>query len=193
MSTSISKIIKSVTKSCAASQQSLTTQSLGYRYLNKYTTRMQNHNSHRRNFSVNSSVQTGPPLPSQPPSSSMRWILGTVLAVFLPFAGNKWGPLLELKKDVDMVVDTIEEIVEVVEKVAEVVDKVAENISDGLSEGGKIKKVVDVVEDVAEETAKDAQIVEDAIDKFQEVEEKVENIVDTLGDKANEHPKETKV
>ncbi|KAL6492922.1 hypothetical protein OROGR_032681 [Orobanche gracilis] len=189
MSTSILKIIKSVTKSYVASQQSLTT---GYRYLGNYT-RMQNRNSYRRNFSAHSSVQSGPPLPSQPPSSSMRWILGTVLALILPFAGNKWGPLLTLKQDVDTVVDTIEEIVEVVDKVAEMVDKVAENISDGLSEGGKIKKFVDIVEDVAEETAKDARIVENAIDKFQELEEKVENIVDTLGDKANEHPKETQL
>ncbi|GFQ02368.1 hypothetical protein PHJA_002380800 [Phtheirospermum japonicum] len=145
-----------------------------------------------RNFSVYNSVQQDPPMPSKPPSSSLKWILGTVLATILPFAGNRWGPLLKFKEDVDTVVETVEDIIEVVEKVAEVVDKVAENVSSGLPEGGKLKKVVDVVEDVAEKTAKDAQIVGDVIDKFQEVEEKVENIVDTLSDKANEHTIEAK-
>ncbi|CAA0831675.1 Unknown protein [Striga hermonthica] len=136
--------------------------------------------------------QRGPPLPSQPPSSSLRWILGTMLAITLPFAGNKGGPLLEFKRDVDSVVETVEEVVEIVEKVAEMVDKVAENVSEGLPAAGKLKKVVDIVEHVAEKTAKDAQIIGNAIDKFQEVEEKVENVVETLGDQANAQPKKAK-
>ncbi|KAI3464600.1 hypothetical protein Pfo_021263 [Paulownia fortunei] len=202
---SATKFIMSITRLCSPyhmyrilssktevlKHQSLT-QSLGCRYLSNYT-RMQNYNTHRRNFSANS-FQPGAPLPSQPPSSSWSWVLGIVLTIILPFVGNKWGPLLKFKQEVDTTVETIEEIVEVVEKVAEAVDKVAEDISDVLPEGGKLKKVMDIVEDVAEKTAKDAHIVGDAIDKFQEVEEKVENIVETLSDdEANEHPKEAKV
>ncbi|XP_011069620.1 uncharacterized protein LOC105155443 [Sesamum indicum] len=164
------------------------TQSLGYRYLSSYSRRQNYNNSTlRRNFSVYNSVQPGAPLPPQPPSSSLSWILGIVLTIILPFVGNKWGPLLKFKTEVDTAIETIEEIVEVVEKVAEVVDKVAEDISGDLPDDGKLKKVVDAVEDVAEKTAQDARTVGDAIDKFQDVEEKVENIVETLSDEADQH------
>ncbi|KAL0438173.1 UNVERIFIED_CONTAM: hypothetical protein Slati_2300300 [Sesamum latifolium] len=142
------------------------TQSSGYRYLSSYS-RMQNYNStHRRNYSVYNGVQPGAPMPPQPPSSSLSWILGIVLTIILPFVGNKWGPLLKFKTEVDTAIETIEEIVEVVEKVAEVVDKVAEGISDDLPDDGKLKKAMDVVEDVAEKTAQDARTVGDAIDKY---------------------------
>ncbi|KAL3638877.1 hypothetical protein CASFOL_016784 [Castilleja foliolosa] len=152
-------------------QQSFIIRDLGHRFLSNYA-RVYN-NTYKRKFSVHNSVQQDPPKPSKPPSSSSRWILGTLLATILPFAGNKWGsPLLKVKEDVDNVVETVEDIVEVVEKVAELVDEVAENVSDGLPVGGKLKKVVDAIEDVAEKIDEDAQIVGDAIDKFQEVERK---------------------
>ncbi|KAL7155776.1 hypothetical protein ABFS83_03G098900 [Erythranthe nasuta] len=114
------------------------------------------------------------------------WLLGIALSIFLPFAGSKWGPLLQFKNDVDTAMETIEQIADVVEKVAEVVDEVADGISGNLPEGGRMKKVVEIVDDVAEETVKDAGTVGDAIDK--EVEGKVENIVETL----SEHHKEAK-
>ncbi|KAK6115017.1 hypothetical protein DH2020_007286 [Rehmannia glutinosa] len=115
------------------------TQSLGYRYLSNYT-RLQNYSTRRRNFTVHNSVQPNAPLPSQPPSSSLRWILGIVLTIILPFASNKWGPLLNIKQEVDTTVETIEEIVDIVEKMAEVVDKVAENISDACLGRRKIEE-----------------------------------------------------
>ncbi|KAL7155773.1 hypothetical protein ABFS83_03G098900 [Erythranthe nasuta] len=143
---------------------------------------MQNYDPNRRNLS-------GAPLPnSKPSSSSLSWLLGIALSIFLPFAGSKWGPLLQFKNDVDTAMETIEQIADVVEKVAEVVDEVADGISGNLPEGGRMKKVVEIVDDVAEETVKDAGTVGDAIDKFQEVEGKVENIVETL----SEHHKEAK-
>ncbi|KAL9173100.1 hypothetical protein ABFS82_03G091900 [Erythranthe guttata] len=126
---------------------------------------MQNYNPHRRS-----------------------WLLGIGLSIFLPFAGSKWGPLLQFKNDVDTAMETIEQIADVVEKVAEVVDEVADGISGNLPEGGRMKKVVEIVDDVAEKTVKDARTVGDAIDKFQEVEGKVGNIVETL----SEHHKEAK-
>ncbi|KAK4429583.1 hypothetical protein Salat_1258900 [Sesamum alatum] len=163
--TSITKFMYSpyCTSRVLASNTRVSTQSSGYRYPSSYT-RMQNYNTHTRKFSVYS-VQPGAPLPPQPPSSSLSWILGIVLTIILPFVGNKWGPLLKFKTEFDTAIETIEEIVEVVEKVAEVVDKVAEDISDDLPDGGKLKKVVDVVEDVAEKTAQDARTVGDVIDK----------------------------
>lgn len=166
------------------------TQNPGYRYLSNYT-RMQSYITQTRKFSVNSSngVQPSAPLPpDQPPSSYLKWIIGLVVSIIVPSTSNTWVPLLQLKKDVDTAVETIEEIVEVVEKVAEIIDKVAEEISDDLREGGKLKIAVDIVEDVAEAAARDARTVGDAIDKFQEVEEKIENIVQTLS--IDERPKE---
>ncbi|XP_022894252.1 uncharacterized protein LOC111408727 isoform X1 [Olea europaea var. sylvestris] len=169
----------------------LSRQSLGYRYLSNFSG-MDKENSNKRNFVVYNSVP-GAPLPSQPPSNSLRkWILGIVVAIFLPFATNKWGPLLIFKSEVDTAMETIEQITEVVEKTAEVVDKVAENIADHLPEGGKFRKTVDFIENVAETTAKDAHLVEDIIDKVQGVEEDVESIVESLNGEADKPSREIK-
>ncbi|CAI9778052.1 unnamed protein product [Fraxinus pennsylvanica] len=169
----------------------LSRQSLGYRYLSSYSG-MDKDNGNKRNFVVYNSFP-GAPLPSQPPSNSLRkWILGIALTIILPFVTNKWGPLLKLKNEVDTAVETIEQITEVVEKTAEVVDKVAENIADHLPEGGKFRNTVDFIENVAETAAKDARLVGDIIDKVQGVEEDVESIVVSLSGEANEPSREIK-
>ncbi|CAA2956797.1 uncharacterized protein LOC111408726 isoform X2 [Olea europaea var. sylvestris] len=147
----------------------LSRQSLGYRYLSNFSG-MDKENSNKRR----------------------KWILGIVVAIFLPFATNKWGPLLIFKNEVDTAMETIEQITEVVEKTAEVVDKVAENIADHLPEGGKFRKTVDFIENVAETTAKDAHLVEDIIDKVQGVEEDVESIVESLNGEADKPSREIK-
>ncbi|KAK6159636.1 hypothetical protein DH2020_003017 [Rehmannia glutinosa] len=145
-----------------------------YRYLSNYT-RLQNYSTRRRNFSVHNSVQPNAPLPSQPPSSSLNSANN-----YFTLRGQQMGPLLNIKQEVDTTVETIEEIVDIVEKMAEVVDKVAENIS-GLAGRRKI-----------EESGGCCGGFMDPKNSLQEVEKKVENIVETLSDKANEHPKEAK-
>ncbi|KAL2538413.1 uncharacterized protein Fot_19804 [Forsythia ovata] len=118
----------------------------------------------KRNLVVCSSVEPGPPTPSGPPSSPLSWILGIVIAIVIPFIGQKWAPLL--KNKFETALQKAEDVVEAVEKVAENVEKVAEDIADDLPAGGQLRKAVDFIENWAERTAKDADLVDDFIDKI---------------------------
>ncbi|CAA2976491.1 Hypothetical predicted protein [Olea europaea subsp. europaea] len=140
-----------------------------------------------RNWIVRSSVEPGPPTPSGPPSNPLNWILGIVIAVLIPFIGQKWGPI---KNKIETVLNKAEDVAEGVEKMAEKVEKVAEDIADDLPAGGQLRRAVDFVEKVAERAAKDAGLVDDFIDEIQEKEEKVESYVESLEEKDKEKEKE---
>ncbi|XP_073128490.1 uncharacterized protein [Henckelia pumila] len=144
----------------------------------------------QRNFTVFGAIQPGVPPSSEPPFQLLNWVVGVVVTLVLPFFTHKWGSLLRIRNEVEMVVDTIEEIAEVVEKVAEGVEKVAEDIADHLPEGGTLRKAVDFVENVAETVGNDAHLVEDLIHKVHEAEEKVEEFVESLVEEAQEHRKQ---
>ncbi|KVI06829.1 uncharacterized protein LOC112509920 [Cynara cardunculus var. scolymus] len=134
----------------------------------------------RRNFVVRSNLTPPPgvPLPSGPPSGSMRnWIVGIVLTFVLPFITHKWGPLIVLKNKVDTVVDTAEYIMETIEDVAERVDKVIDNITDELPENSRLRKTMEAVDGVVEGLAKSAHLANDIIDKVEEVEDKLESLI----------------
>ncbi|KAL2538704.1 uncharacterized protein Fot_20095 [Forsythia ovata] len=151
---------------------------------------VQCNNKNRRNFAVYASSVPGVPLPSGPPSNSIRsWILGMVVSIVLPFFTHKWGPLWVLKNRIENAVQQVEDIVEVVEKVAEEVDKIADDILDDLPEG-QLKNIVNYVEDLAEKTAKNADTIGDLIDKVQEAEDQLESFVESLDDEAKKTPTE---
>ncbi|KAB2617508.1 hypothetical protein D8674_013377 [Pyrus ussuriensis x Pyrus communis] len=127
------------------------------------------------------------PLPGVPgPSHSWKgWLIGIVLSVILPFSRSKWGPLLALKKEVDMIVDTVEAVVEVVEQVAEKVEEVADDIGDSLPEG-KLKTALELVENIAKEAAKDAHLADELIEKAEALEDRVEDFFESALDKAGD-------
>ncbi|XP_059455356.1 uncharacterized protein LOC132185615 [Corylus avellana] len=132
-----------------------------------------------------------PPLPSDPsPGSWKVWIFGMIATVILPFLGNKWGPLLRLKREVETAANTVEAVAEVIEKVAEQVDKVAEEVADHLPAGGKLQQAATLIEHLAEETAKSAHLVDEAIEKVEEMEKQVESWIDPLAEEAKPMPKE---
>ncbi|KAE8099958.1 hypothetical protein FH972_017900 [Carpinus fangiana] len=134
-----------------------------------------------------------PPLPSDPsPGSWKIWIFGMVATVIIPFLGNKWGPLLKLKREIDTAADRVEAVAEAIEKVADQVDKAAEDIADDLPAGGKLKEAVTFIEHLAEQAAKDAQLVDDTIEKAEEVEKQVESWIEPLTKEAKPIPKEAK-
>ncbi|KAF8406058.1 hypothetical protein HHK36_008138 [Tetracentron sinense] len=138
-------------------------------------------------MTVYNSAQPGAPLSSGgPPSSSWKnWILGALFSIVLPFLKHKWGPLLALKNEVDMVVDTVERVAEIVEKVAEGVEKVADEVADNLPEGGKLHDALRIVENLAQETAEGAQRAGDLIDKVEAMEDKLESLVESVTDREN--------
>ncbi|KAL2538582.1 uncharacterized protein Fot_19973 [Forsythia ovata] len=152
---------------------------------------VQCNNNNRRNFVVYASSVPGVPLPSGPPSNSIRsWILGMVISIVLPFFSHKLGALWVLKNRIENTVQQVEDMVEVVEKVAEEVDKIADDILDDLPEG-QLKNIVNYVEDLAEKTAKNADTIGDLIDKVQEAQDQMESFVESLDDEAKKTPTET--
>ncbi|XP_020548477.1 uncharacterized protein LOC110011739 isoform X2 [Sesamum indicum] len=153
---------------------------------------VQKDDGNTRSLVVYSVVQPGAPPPSEPPFNFLKWIVGVVLSIVLPFlTHNKWASILKLKNEVDTAVETIEVIVDAVEKVAEEVEKAAEHIASSLPEGGTLRKAVDFVESVAEVTSKEAHLVGDFIDKVQEAEEKVEACVESMAEEVvHPHPTE---
>ncbi|XP_042067606.1 uncharacterized protein LOC121810929 [Salvia splendens] len=150
-------------------------------------TRSKQHHASSRRFIVRSVIQPGAPPPSEPPFNFIKWILGVAITVVLPFFSGKWSSLLQIKNEVEMVVEIAEEIVEAVEKVAEGVEKAAEQLAEELPKGGGLRKAVDFVEHVAEIANKDAHKLGDFIDKVQEVEEKVEDYVECVVEGAINH------
>ncbi|XP_021833390.1 uncharacterized protein LOC110773193 [Prunus avium] len=140
----------------------------------------------RNKIVCNSSASPEAQSPSGAPSHSLRsWMIGMVFSVIIPFWRHKWGPLLQLKKEVDMIVDNVEAVAEVVEQVAEKVEEVADEIGDRLPEG-KLKVAADLVESLAREAAKDAHLADQLIEKAEEVEDRVENFFESAMDKAGD-------
>ncbi|CAN6679748.1 unnamed protein product [Malus baccata var. baccata] len=130
-----------------------------------------------------SSTSPGDQGPSVEYSKSWRgWMIGMVFSVIIPFWRHKWGPLLQLKKEVDMVVNNVEAVVEVVEKVAEKVEEVADEIGDHLPADGKFRAASEVVESIAREVAKDAHLADQLIEKAEALEDQVEDFFESAMD-----------
>ncbi|XP_058221339.1 uncharacterized protein LOC131331426 [Rhododendron vialii] len=127
-----------------------------------------------------------PALPSGPPSDSWKsWILGAVITIILPFITHKWGPLLQITKKIETVVETVDQVAEVVEKVAEGVEKVADEIGDELAEGGKLRGAFDSIENAARKAANGAHLVDQILDKVEEVDKEVEELMKPVNHPAN--------
>ncbi|XP_059637689.1 uncharacterized protein LOC132279669 [Cornus florida] len=155
--------------------------------------RGQTHATTKRDLAVYSSVQPGAPLPSGPPSNSLKhWIVGILISAIVPFFGFKWGPLFKLRNEIEDAVETADRVTEAIENIAEQVEKVADEIGDELPEGGKLQKAFANVENMAGKAAKDAHLVEQFIDKIEAMEEKVDSFIEPVIDEASEIAKETK-
>ncbi|KAK9110975.1 hypothetical protein Scep_018494 [Stephania cephalantha] len=103
---------------------------------------------------------------SGPTSCSWKnWVLGTLISIILPFWRHKWAPLLALKKEVVMVVETIDVVTEVVEKVAEGVEEIAHSVAESLPDGEGLQKVACLVEAAAKKVAQEAHVADEFIHK----------------------------
>ncbi|XP_052190425.1 uncharacterized protein LOC127800062 [Diospyros lotus] len=135
-----------------------------------------------RGLVVHGGLQSGGPLPSEPPPSlwpnTATWILAAMMTLGLPFLRHKWGPLFKFSKEAEAVVETADHVAEVIEDVAEGVEKVMEEVAGELPEGGRLGHAVEFIENVAQETAKDAHLAGDIIDKVEKMEEEVESFME---------------
>ncbi|KAK7321212.1 hypothetical protein VNO77_31606 [Canavalia gladiata] len=151
-------------------------QNLGFRF--------QNDAARKMNMAVYAGTTPGTPLPVDPLSWKF-WILGTIFTILLSLLRGKWGPMLQLKEQVEKTIDEAERVVEIVEEVAEGVDKVAEEAVKHLPKG-KFRDAVEFVEEVAENIDKHAQNAEDALEKVENMEKEFEFFVESAT-----HPENT--
>ncbi|KAK9110757.1 hypothetical protein Sjap_018817 [Stephania japonica] len=117
---------------------------------------------------------------SGPPSCSWKnWVLGTLISIILPFWRHKWTPLLALKKEVVMVVETIDVVTEVVEKAAEGVEEIAHSVAESLPDGG-LQKAACLVEQAAKKVAEEAHAADEFIHKVEETGKEIEKEVEAI-------------
>ncbi|KAL1327007.1 hypothetical protein HN51_037113 [Arachis hypogaea] len=106
----------------------------------------------------------------------LRWLLGSVLGLLLPFWKIYWGKLERIEGEAEIVAEEVEAVASVVEKVATVAEKVSEDVAEMLPEDANLKKVAVFVEHASEQIAHDAQLAQQFIHKV----EKVKNDLDDL-------------
>ncbi|KAK7363105.1 hypothetical protein VNO77_05235 [Canavalia gladiata] len=124
----------------------------------------------------------------------LRWVLGTVLSLLLPFWKQYWEKLQIIEGEAEVVAEEVETVAKVVEKVAAVAEKVSEDVAEMLPENGKLKKAALVVEHASEQVIHDAQLTEEFIHKVEELkndlddlETFVEPVIDKIVKKAPEN------
>ncbi|TKY59471.1 hypothetical protein E2542_SST16560 [Spatholobus suberectus] len=99
----------------------------------------------------------------------VRWVLGMVLSLLLPFWKPYWEKLHRIEEEAEFVVEEAEEVAKVVEKMATVAEKVSEDVAEMLPEDGKLRKAALVAERASKQVAHDAQLTEEFIHKVEEL------------------------
>ncbi|KAL4279862.1 hypothetical protein GQ457_03G004420 [Hibiscus cannabinus] len=98
-----------------------------------------------------------------------RYILGSVLGLFLPFWKTKWANLKRIEGEAEMVVEVAENVAEVVEEVATAAENMSAEVAEKLPDGSKLRKAAMVVEHVSEITAQDAHATTQIIHQVERI------------------------
>ncbi|XP_011087925.1 uncharacterized protein LOC105169257 isoform X1 [Sesamum indicum] len=138
-----------------------------------------------------------PPLPAPPKfgfSNWVKWLLGSVVSLLMPFWKNKWDYLLTLEGEAAEVAEEVEAVAQVVEKVATTADKALTEVANQLPDKSKLKEAAQVMEHVSNVASHDAQLIENIIEKVGDVKqdlEELERMVEPIVDKIvqGKHPK----
>ncbi|KAF7842998.1 uncharacterized protein G2W53_005296 [Senna tora] len=123
-------------------------------------------------------VNDEPQVPSSPSFSFpywIRWVLGSVVSLLLPF-WNSWQKLRTIEGEAEEMVEEVEKVAEVVEKVANVVEKVAEDVAENVGEDSNFRKAALVVESVSKQAAHDAHLTQQFIYKVDEVKNDLDDL-----------------
>ncbi|KAJ6289956.1 hypothetical protein OIU78_025805 [Salix suchowensis] len=131
-------------------------------------------------FNMTKGGKAVPPPVSNPPGSSFptwaKWILGSVLSIFLPFWKRKREELKRLEGEAEIIVEEVGHVAEVVEKVATVAEKVSEEVAEGLPENGKLKETALLIEQVSKAAAHDAKLTQDFIHKVDALKHDIDDL-----------------
>ncbi|KAI9177670.1 hypothetical protein LWI28_017936 [Acer negundo] len=145
---------------------------------------------------------TAEPSPPPPPPPRFnfflwaRWILGSLLALFLPLWEQKLNQFQKIEGEAEMVVEEVEKIAEVVEKVASAAEKLSEEVADAVPDNHpKVKDTALFVERFSKATADDAQLSLNFIHKVDELKgdlNDLEKLVEPFVDKIVHQKSEVK-
>ncbi|KAL5854997.1 hypothetical protein ACOSQ3_004830 [Xanthoceras sorbifolium] len=124
------------------------------------------------------------PSPPPPPRFNFflwaRWVLGSLLTLFLPLWKQKWDKLYKIEGEAEMVAEEIEKIAEATEKLSEeAADKIPENHQ-------KLKDTALFIQRLSKATAHDAQLTLNIFHKVDELKEDLndlETLVEPIVDK----------
>lgn len=124
---------------------------------------------------------SSPALPPRSPFTSwVKWALGSLLTIVLPFWDHKWKNIARIEGEVEIAVGVVENAAEVVEKVALATEKMASNAAKSLPEDGKLKGAALFIEHISKEAAEDAHLAKDIIHKVDEVRHDVELLIEPI-------------
>ncbi|KAF9663401.1 hypothetical protein SADUNF_Sadunf17G0046000 [Salix dunnii] len=133
----------------------------------------------RSHFNMTKSDKAVPPV-SNPPGSNFptwaKWIMGSILSIFLPFWKRKREELKRIEGEVEIILDEVGHVAEVVEKVAAVADKVSEEVAEVLPENGKLKETALLIDKVSKATAHDAKLTQDFIHKVDALKHDIDDL-----------------
>ncbi|KAJ8529912.1 hypothetical protein K7X08_036747 [Anisodus acutangulus] len=124
------------------------------------------------------------PAPSKPNLFAWaKWLLGSILSIFLPFWKEKWDSFQRIKGEVEKV----EGVAEVVAAVATKTENVMEGVAGKLPENSVLKEAAVSVENASAVVAKDAQLacnfihkVEDVLQDLKDLEKTIESFIEKV-------------
>ncbi|XP_009770098.1 uncharacterized protein [Nicotiana sylvestris] len=117
------------------------------------------------------------PAPSKPSLFAWtKWILGSIISIFLPFWKDKWDNFRRIEGEVEKVVEEVEEVAEVVAAVATKTENVMAGIAEKLPENSLLKEAAVAVENASAVAAKEAQFTSNLIHKVEYVERDLKDL-----------------
>ncbi|CAN4107936.1 unnamed protein product [Withania somnifera] len=147
----------------------------GLRFISSGEYRISNKTDQGKNEA--SKVPPVDPAPSKPNLFSWaKWLLGSILAIFLPFWKQKWDSFRRIEGEVEKVAEEVEEAAEVVASVASKTENVMAGFAGKLPENSLLKEAAVAVEHASAVVAKDAQFTSNFIHKVEDVEQDLKDL-----------------
>lgn len=147
----------------------------GLRFISSGEYRIPNKTDQEKNEA--SKVVPVEPAPSKPNLFSWaKWLLGSILAIFLPFGKENWDRFRRIEGEVEKVAEEVEEAAEVVASVASKTENVMAGVAGKLPENSLLKEAAVAVENASAVVAKDAQFTSNFIHKVEDVEQDLKDL-----------------
>ncbi|CAN4111944.1 unnamed protein product [Withania somnifera] len=105
-----------------------------------------------------------------------KWLLGSILSIFLPFWKENWDSFRRIEVEVEKVAEEVEAAADVVALVGSKTENVMAGITVQLPENSLLKEAAVAVEHAAAVVAKDAQFTSNFIHKVDAVEQDLKDL-----------------